>query len=190
VTGVERTAVAAAAAGLSRGVVVPPTAISTGESFESFYRRQLPSLVTLARALSRTPSLGDDLAQEAMLAAFRRWDEIGSYDNPAAWVRRVCTNMAVSHIRRLAGESRALRRLGVMRTSTSIPPAPSEFVWAAVRRLPKRQAQSIALYYVCDLSIAEIAATLGCSEGSIKVHLSRARTTLARTLGTDTEDLT
>ena len=145
--------------------------------------------MTLARALSRTPSLGDDLAQEAMLAAFRRWDEIGSYDNPAAWVRRVCANMAVSHLRRVGVESRALLRLGALRAHTSTPPAPSEIVWAAVRRLPRRQAQSIALYYVCDLSIADIATTLGCSEGSIKVHLSRARTTLARTLGADAEDL-
>ena len=168
---------------------MPPRVIITGESFESFYRRQLPSVVALARALSRTPSLGDDLAQEAMLAAFRRWDEIGGYDNPAAWVRRVCANMAVSHLRRLGVESRTLLRLAALREATSTLPTSGDPVWAAVRRLPRRQAQSIALCYVCDLSIADIAATLGCSEGSVKVHLSRARATLARTLGADGEDL-
>jgi RNA polymerase sigma factor (sigma-70 family) len=189
VTGIERPVVPAAAVGLSSGVVAPPTVISAGEPFESFYRRELPSLVSLARALSRTPSLGDDLAQEAMLAAYRRWDEIGGYDNPRAWVRRVCANMAVSHLRRLGVESRTLLRLGAMREPASTLPASSEAVWAAVRRLPRRQAQSIALCYVCDLSIADIAATLGCSEGSVKVHLSRARQALARTLGTDGEDL-
>jgi RNA polymerase sigma-70 factor (ECF subfamily) len=189
VTGIERPAVGAAAAGLPRGVVAPRVVVSTGESFESFYRRELPSLVSLGRALSRTPSLGDDLAQEAMLAAYRRWDEIGGYDNPAAWVRRVCANMSLSHLRRLGAESRALLRLGAIRQPTSSLPASSEAVWAAVRRLPRRQAQSIALCYVCDLSIADIAATLGCSEGAVKVHLSRARKTLAQKLGADGEDL-
>jgi RNA polymerase sigma-70 factor (ECF subfamily) len=174
---------------MPREVGTPRVVSSAGESFESFYRRELPSLVSLGRALSRTPSLGDDLAQEAMLSAFRRWDEIGGYDNPAAWVRRVCANMAVSHLRRLGVESRAVLRLGGMREPTSDLPTSSEAVWAAVRRLPRRQAQSIALYYVCDLSIADVAATLRCSEGSVKVHLSRGRRTLAQRLGTDGEDL-
>ena len=60
-------------------------------------------------------------------------------------------------------------------------------MWAHVRRLPKRQAQSIALFYVYDLGIAEIAATLGCSVGSVKVHLTRARATLAARLDPEPE---
>jgi RNA polymerase sigma-70 factor (ECF subfamily) len=54
--------------------------------------------------------------------------------------------------------------------------------WDHVRRLPRRQAQVVALRYVYDLEVADIARTLGCSEGSVKVHLSRARHTLATRL--------
>lgn len=61
----------------------------------------------------------------------------------------------------------------------------SETFWAEVRRLPRRQAQSIALFYVYDLGVAEIARTLGCSEGSVKVHLSRGRAALASRLGVE-----
>ena len=49
--------------------------------------------------------------------------------------------------------------------------------------LPHRQAQSAALRYVYEMPVAEIAATLGTSEGTVKQHLSRARKALAATLG-------
>ena len=64
----------------------------------------------------------------------------------------------------------------------------SETFWAEVRRLPRRQAQSVALYYVYDLGVADVAKTLGVSEGSVKVHLTRGRATLARRLGETFEE--
>ena len=67
-----------------------------------------------------------------------------------------------------------------------LAPAHDDF-WDHVRRLPRRQAQSVALRYVCDLEVAEIARTLGCSEGSVKVHLSRAREALSVQLRPDVE---
>jgi RNA polymerase sigma-70 factor (ECF subfamily) len=54
-----------------------------------------------------------------------------------------------------------------------------EAFWAEVRRLPRRQAQVIALHYMYDLGAAEVASTLGCAEGTVKAHLSRARSVLA-----------
>lgn len=46
-------------------------------------------------------------------------------------------------------------------------------------RRARRQAQAIALYYIYDLAFSEIAATLGCAEGTVKAHLARGRTALA-----------
>jgi RNA polymerase sigma-70 factor (ECF subfamily) len=45
----------------------------------------------------------------------------------------------------------------------------------AVRSLPDRQQEAVALHYLLDMSVAETAAAMGVSEGSVKVHLSRAR---------------
>ena len=45
----------------------------------------------------------------------------------------------------------------------------------------------VALHYVFDLSVADVARTLEISEGSVKVHLSRARQTLARSMGLPVE---
>ncbi|MFP3900240.1 MAG: sigma factor-like helix-turn-helix DNA-binding protein, partial [Acidimicrobiia bacterium] len=56
-------------------------------------------------------------------------------------------------------------------------------VWEAVRALPARQAQAIALHYLDDRSVDEVAHVLGCAPGSVKTHLHRGRVTLARALG-------
>jgi RNA polymerase sigma factor (sigma-70 family) len=48
-------------------------------------------------------------------------------------------------------------------------------ILAVVRQLPERQQQAIALFYLADLPIAVVADEMGCSRGSVKSHLSRAR---------------
>ena len=89
--------------------------------------------------------------------------------------RRVTCNRAASVLRRRVREAKAIMRLAG-RTQTSIElDEGDEAFWHAVRRLPPRQAQAVALYYLEDYSVREIAEVLDCSEGSVKTHLSRAR---------------
>jgi RNA polymerase sigma factor (sigma-70 family) len=64
-----------------------------------------------------------------------------------------------------------------------------EAVLDALRRLPTRQREVLALRYYLDLSEAEIAATLGISAGAVKSHASRGAATLRTHLATDPEDL-
>jgi RNA polymerase sigma factor (sigma-70 family) len=154
-------------------------------SFAEFYAAELPGLVALAGGLCGR-DLAEDVAQEAMLAAYRRWGEVERFDEPHAWVRRACANLAISAFRRRLVELRGLARLA------SRPPdkplnGPSEEFWRAVRGLPRRQAQCAALRYLYELSGAEIARTLDISEGSVKVHLARARRSLAVALGFEEE---
>jgi len=156
-------------------------------SFEAFYRREMPRLVALARALSGSGA-ADDLAQEAMLAAYRRWSEVAAYEHPEAWVRRVCANHATSLLRRRGAETRAVLRLASQPSREAELEERHAAFWAEVRRLPRRQAQAAALRYVYDLSVADIAATMGCSEGSVKVHLTRARAVLADRLGKEASE--
>lgn len=166
-----------------RGGELPPAPaqvvrLARPETFESFYRRELLGVVALARALCGSAH-PDDVAQEAMLATYRRWDDVQQLDRPGAWVRRVALNLATSTLRRRAVEAKALLRLGA-RPADTVEAAPTaESFWAEVRRLPRRQEQAVALYYLEDMSIADVAATLGCAEGTVKQHLSRARATLA-----------
>ncbi len=153
------------------------------ESFDSFYKREVDSVVGLAYALSGSRSGAEDLAQEGFLAAFRHWGRIASFDDPGAWVRRVVANRAVSTVRRRGAEVKALLRMRPPGFEVLELPAESALVWEEVRRLPNRQAQTIALRYLDQQKISQIAQILECSENTVKTHLARARQTLAERLG-------
>jgi RNA polymerase sigma factor (sigma-70 family) len=157
------------------------------DSFEAFYARELPALVAFAAVLSGSAA-AEDIAQEAMLAAYRRWESVRKLDVPAAWVRRVCANRAISVLRRRAVETRGLLRLGSRPDATDSPAMVNADFWAEVRRLPRRQKQVIALHYIYDMAVSEIAETIGCAEGTVKVHLSRARATLAQRMSAPQEE--
>ena len=163
-------------------VAVGGDTVSNGSMlpFDDFYRAELPRLVVLARALCGA-AVAEDVAQEAMLAAYRRWRHVGDLERPEAWVRRACGNLAVSLYRRKVVELRASTRLASRPQPPALEPADDAF-WAAVRRLPKRQAQAAALRYLYGLDVADIARTLEITEGSVSQHLSRARARLAREL--------
>ena len=155
------------------------------ESFDSFYAAEHHKVVGLAYVLSGHSRLAEDIAQEAFIAAFRDWERVGRLDQPGAWVRRVVANKAVSARRRATAEMKAVLRLGGSQASdavTNLPDSASE-VLDAVRRLPNRQAQTVALHYWDGMGVEEIAGVLGISTVSVHTHLQRARRTLARRLG-------
>lgn len=160
------------------------------EAFEEFYAREFAAVVGLAYALSGSRNGAEDLAQEAFLAAHRSWSRVATYDDPAGWVRRVVTNLSVSAFRRSLAEAKALARAAVGSVWV-LPPLSeddAEF-WGAVRRLPRRQRQVIALHYMEDMPVAKIARVLGTAEGTVKKHLHDGRVSLARRLGDDQEGL-
>jgi RNA polymerase sigma-70 factor (ECF subfamily) len=159
----------------------PPVFVSG--SFEAFYESEYDACVRLAYVLSGSRWGAEDVAQEAFIAAHRRWSVIGAYDNPGAWVRRVIANTSVSHYRRRLAEGRALVKMATRRFH-ELPDLDqsSEEVWSAVRRLPHRQAQVVALTYLDELSLREIADLLDIAVPTVGTHLARARETLARTL--------
>jgi RNA polymerase sigma-70 factor, ECF subfamily len=68
-----------------------------------------------------------------------------------------------------------------------LPTTDHEF-WDAVRGLPDRQAQAIALHYLEDRPVADIAEILGCAPATVKVHLHRGRRALADALAHHTEE--
>jgi RNA polymerase sigma factor (sigma-70 family) len=158
--------------------------VALPEDFDAFWRREHLRIVAFAYALTGSRSAAEDLAQDALAAAAASWSKL---ENPAAWVRRVVANRAVSRWRRQGREAKALSRLGRQRDSYALPEEDASF-WDAVRRLPRRQAQVVALYYLDDLPVAEIAQTLGIAPGTVKATLHHARAALAQVLGCDDED--
>ncbi len=155
-------------------------------AFEVFYACQYRAMLALGYQLTGNDSEAEDLAQEAFLRAHQRWSSVAAYDRPGAWVRRVVVNLATSRSRRIKSSAQTLLRLHGQRASTveALSASTVEF-WSAVRTLPRRQAQVVALYYEADRPVSEVAEILGCAEGTVRAHLHAARRTLANRLAED-----
>ena len=152
--------------------------------FDEWYQGEYRRVVALVYTLSGSRTAAEELSQDAFLEAHRRWGTISSYANPGGWVRKVAMNKARSALRRRAAEVRAYtKHVGRSRTLPAELPEPSHDFWAAVRALPDKQAQVIALHYLEDRPIDDIAAVLEISTGTVKTHLHRGRQNLASTLG-------
>ena len=155
-----------------------------GDSFEAFYRSHRTRLVGLAFAISGSRLGADDLVHDVLEAAYRDWDRLQERDDPAAWVRRMVVYRAVSAYRRRLSEAKAVARLALRLEPSTLPEpsADADRIWSEVRRLPRRQAQVVALRYVEQLTMTEIGNVLNCSKESVNTHLRRARETLSRRL--------
>jgi RNA polymerase sigma-70 factor (ECF subfamily) len=101
-------------------------------------------------------------------------------DNPEAWLRTTAINAHRSRWRKLRNGRRAQQRM--------LPPRDPEALEehleliSALRALPEQQRQVIALHYLADLPVHQIADELGVPDGTVKSRLSRARDALAASL--------
>jgi RNA polymerase sigma-70 factor (ECF subfamily) len=100
----------------------------------------------------------------------------------------VVVNRSVSRVRRRVAEARAMTRLANRPSRPAeLAPDDAEF-WQAVRALPARQAQIVALHYVDDHSIDDIARVLELAPGTVKATLFQARKSLAVALQCEFEE--
>jgi RNA polymerase sigma-70 factor, ECF subfamily len=164
---------------------VEPLVMAAPVDFEGFFRASHPRLVAIALPLTGDVDAARDLAQEALLRAYRAWPKVSSLDQPGAWTRRVLLNLAVDVSRRRRRESTANSRAVQPESAGSDVAeisAVDDSFWLAVRALPALQRSSVVLHYVDDMSVVDVAAVLEVSEGTVKTSLHRARQTLAKTL--------
>lgn len=153
----------------------------TEQGFEGFFRTEHRRLVALGAAMTGSAQLGEDLAQETLVRAYREWAKLRTYDKAGAWARRVLVNLAIDANRRRVNEHRATERVAPAPPLLPAEPRADAF-WRAVRDLPDRQRAVVALHYLEDRSVAEVAVLLDIAEGTVKATLSKARESLARTL--------
>lgn len=96
-------------------------------TFDHFSRHERPALLRLTHLLTGSASVGEELVQEVMLDAHRRWDEL---DNPSGFVRRALVNRARSHHRRVALERRHRHR----EAPPTVELPRDDETWAAILR--------------------------------------------------------
>jgi RNA polymerase sigma-70 factor (ECF subfamily) len=153
----------------------------TERDFDAFFRQHYGALVRALTAACGSREEATDAVQEAFARAHQRWGRISRYDDPAAWVRRVAINRVRDAFRRAERGRRASLRL-VRDHDPVPPPEPRTAVVEAIGGLPRQQRMAMALYYVHELSVREVAAAMRLSEGAVKFHLHQGRRNLRERL--------
>jgi len=164
----------AAAVAESAYVVGDFDPVLTSGGFDTFYRTKRP---VIAQALAL--SLGDidvaaEATDEAMTRAYARWTTVGVLERPEAWVYRVASNWALSVFRRRRLSLHRLYDPLIAEVGTGVDPT----VHRAVAALGVKQRSVVVCRHLLGWSVAETAAALGISEGTVKSRLHRATTTL------------
>lgn len=155
-----------------------------GVSFDAFFRAEHQRLAALATALCGDRESGRDVAQEALARAYREWDRVSRLERPGGWTRRVVVNLAHDHGRHLAVRHRRLSELAnrIAGDDAAEEASLDAEMWAAVAMLPERQRTAVALFYIGDRSISDVAEEMGVHEGTVKTTLHKARQRLRRVL--------
>jgi RNA polymerase sigma-70 factor (sigma-E family) len=156
--------------------------------FERFVAGAVDELLRTGYLVAWDLAEAEDLVQESLLKVARRWPRVRAMDHPVAYARRILVNLALDgaerrsrHRRELDGQpvqeradEASSRDLGRIDTQSELH--------AALATLPPRQRAVLVLRYFVDLPEAEVAATLGCSIGTVKSTASRGLARLEQEL--------
>lgn len=156
-----------------------------GADFDEFVRASAAGLLRLAVLLSRDHAEAQDLVQVALVRTAARWSS--ARHNPTAYARRVLVNLAKNRWR-----DRARRPVPVQDLAGVEPVADCAEVEVVQRDAVSRllaqlalgQRKVLVLRFFEDLSVAEVAVILGCSEGNVKSQTNRALARLRQLLAT------
>jgi RNA polymerase sigma-70 factor (sigma-E family) len=142
-------------------------------SFEDFVVARSRQLQRMAYLLTRDHHLAQDLVQTTYAKVWPSWSRIS--DDPEAYVRRVMLNTYTSWWRRKwRGELPAEEMPEQGQAGDQGRIEDRAGLLAALGRLPPRQCAVVVLRYFEDLSEAETARVLSCSQGNVKSQASRA----------------
>ena len=129
--------------------------------------------------------LAEDLVQEALTKTYVAWPRIRDTSKAEAYARRAVTTTAISWWRRGSWHERPSQRHpdDIGRDDMAEDITRRDLVWTELQALPIKQRSAIVLRFYEDLSVADTAYALGCSEGSVKSQVSRGLARLKQTLG-------
>ena len=149
---------------------------------EDVFERDYDRLVQALTIVAGDRDTAADVVQEAFVRLVRDWTYLGTYENPAAWVRRVALNLIRDHQRSIWRQARLLLRIEQQPTLPVEARSSDPELWQQLRTLPPKQRTAVALHYVGDLTAREVAEVMHVSEGTVDQHLHRALQTLRENL--------
>jgi RNA polymerase sigma-70 factor (sigma-E family) len=171
---------------VSSGTTVGQESVATVDALVvTLFRTEGSRLVSLARLFVDDRTAAEDLVQEAFIRLARSVHRIRDEERAAAYLRSIVINLARDYNRRGLVSFRHRPPAAPDVPSAEEHVAESQErreVVEALRALPKRQRDCVALRYYLELSIPDIAETLGVSTNSVKTHLQRGLRSMAQSL--------
>jgi len=141
----------------------------------ALFDENFTALRKFAFALVGDAAAAEDIAQDAFVRLYASWRRLDRIDHPPSFLRRIVINQCRSRARRSAVRERLDP---LLRPSSSVHEPDVALrvdIWAALGSLPPRQRMVVVLRYLEDRSDADIADLLGCSIGTVKSQLHKAR---------------
>lgn len=153
--------------------------MTRADQFDPIVRAHQGSVRTFLRRLCRNSALADELAQEAFLKAFRSPDPLDEIENIRGWLLRIAYRCFLDHHRR------ETRRHDLAETNVEIETAPSHGhqgvrldIEQAMNSLPPERRACAMLCLALGHSHQEVASITGLPLGTVKSHVTRAKTVL------------
>lgn len=138
------------------------------DQIDRLYQAEYLPMLRLARLLTGSTEIAEELVQDAFVAIFRR---LGKIDNPGAYLRRTVVNNCHSELRRRATERRKIHVVADAQTADL--PRELDETWRALDRLKPKQRTALVLRYYEDLTVRQVADLMGEREGTIKSLVHR-----------------
>jgi len=158
------------------------------DAFRELVLRHRAMVFRVARGIVLSRDDAEDVAQEAFVKAYRGIRRYDSSRDFGTWLKGITVKCAITAYRKRA-RVRALDLAAVAADRTVAPPPDAlsareleAALLGAIEELPLRQRAAITLFALDEMDLAGIADALGCSVGSVKTHLHRAREKLGDAL--------
>ncbi len=171
-------------------------------AFEALYERHVDAVHRFVYSRLRDAAAARDVTQDVFLAALRTLPGLRDASRFRPWLLRIAHATVVDHWRRVGrgprlvpldahgglADGAAGARLPAARDDTARTAerrVDDDALLAALGRLTELQQQVLDLRYIAELSVAEVAAALGCSEDAVKKLQRRGLAALRRALGAE-----
>jgi RNA polymerase sigma factor (sigma-70 family) len=158
----------------------------SGTDFRDFFEAEYRRLAKALFLVIGDPLEADELAQEALVRVFERWEHVRVMDSPAGYLYRTALNLNRSRLRRLASRARHAWLL-----SPESDPLAGVEARDELRRhlaaLPRGQREAVVLVEWLGMDAEQAGKTLGIDASTVRVQLSRARNALRTTVRTRDE---
>ena len=155
------------------------------EGFDTFFAANYRMVVGTVDLAVGNRDMAEDAVQDAFAGAFARWRRVGAMERPAGWVYVTALRAARRTQRRAHRAPSPARRESV----DAIDDEAGAHVLAesSLMALPTRERTATVLFYIADLTVAEIASAMGCRAGTVKATLHHARNHMRDSLDSDHE---